>query len=72
MEYDIESGISYIPCHHFMLFKGSEKLPVTDDIYEEVLCLPMHYELSNEDIKEVCGRIKEFIAHSTNEIGIES
>ena len=72
MEYDIESGISYIPCHHFMLFKGSEKLPVTDDIYEEVLCLPMHYELSNEDIKEVCGRIKEFMAHSTNEIGIES
>ena len=55
-----------------MLFKGSEKLPVTDDIYEEVLCLPMHYELSNEDIKEVCGRIKEFMAHSTNEIGIES
>ena len=72
MECDIESGISYIPCHHFMLFKGSEKLPVTDDIYEEVLCLPMHYELSNEDIKEVCGRIKEFMAHSTNEIGIES
>lgn len=61
MEHDIESGISYIPCHHFSLFQGEEHLPVTDEIYEEVLCLPMHYELSNDDVKEVCSVIKEFM-----------
>lgn len=61
MEHDIESGISYIPCHHFSLFKGNEELSVTDRIYEEILCIPMHYELSNDDVKEVCVRIKEFI-----------
>ncbi len=62
MEHDIESGISYIPCHHFSLFKGNDELPVTDAIYEEILCLPMHYELSDENIKEVSNCIKDFLA----------
>ena len=62
MEHDIESGISYIPCHHFSLFKGHEDLPVTDLIYEEVLCLPLHYELSDDDVREVCRCVKEFLA----------
>lgn len=62
MEHDIESGISYIPCHHFSLFAEEEVyLPITDNIYEEILCLPMHYELSNDEIKEICSVIKEFI-----------
>lgn len=64
MEHDIESGISYIPCHHFSLFQGQEILPVTDEIYEEILCLPIHYELSDDDVREVCGVIKEFIQES--------
>ncbi len=62
MEHDIESGISYIPCHHFAQFKGREELPITDVIYEEVLCLPMHYELTNKNVKEVTDCIKEFLA----------
>ena len=61
MEHDIESGISYIPCHHFSLFKGKSELPITDSIYEEILCLPMHYELSDNDVREVCEKIKEFL-----------
>ena len=61
MENDIESGISYIPCHHFTLFNGNEQLPITDGVYEEILCLPMHYELSDNDVRQVCGRIKDFI-----------
>lgn len=60
-EHDIESGISYIPCHHFTLFKGDNYLPVTDGIYEEILCLPMHFELSDDDVREVSGRIREFM-----------
>lgn len=63
MEHDIESGISYIPCHHFTLFQDdNNNLPVTDKIFEEVLCLPMHYELSDNDVKEVVKNIKEFWA----------
>lgn len=61
MEHDIESGISYIPCHTFRLYKEEDvALPITDQIYKEVLCLPIHPELSDDDIKEVCSRIREF------------
>ena len=61
MEHDIESGISYIPCHSFSLFKEEGvKLPVTEEIYKEILCLPIHPELKDADIKMVCDCIKEF------------
>lgn len=63
MEHDIESGISYIPCHTFSLFaQEGIALPVTDQIYKEILCLPIHPELKDEEIKEVSNRIREFMA----------
>lgn len=62
MEHNIESGISYIPCHTFSLFANdSVCLPITDQIYKEILCLPIHPELTNEDIMEVINCIKEFV-----------
>lgn len=62
MENDIESGISYIPCHHFNLYKDeSINLPVTDNIFEEIICLPMHFELKDEDVITVAEKIREFL-----------
>ncbi len=62
MEHDIESGISYIPCHQFTLFRNNgDTYPVTDQIYREILCLPMHFELSDDDVVEVTDRIREFV-----------
>lgn len=61
-DHDIESGISYIPCHTFSLFKRDDVvLPITEQIYKEILCLPIHPELEDEDVKEVCKHIKEFM-----------
>ena len=61
-EHDIETGISYIPCHTFSLFyKEGTNLPVTDKIYQEILCLPIHPELTHDDIAETAGRIQEFM-----------
>ena len=61
MEHDIESGISYIPCHHFSLFKDdSNSFPITDLLYSELLCLPLHYALSNEDVCRVIDTVKSF------------
>ena len=62
MENDIESGISYIPCHHFTYYSEGQCLPETEKVYEEVLCLPMHFDLSFEDIDTVCTKIKEYLA----------
>lgn len=61
MENDIETGVSYIPCHTFSLFKKEEfSLPKTEKVYEEILCLPIHPEISDEDIKEVSDKIHSF------------
>lgn len=61
MEHDIESGVSYIPCHTFGLFSEEQaSLPVTDEIYREILCLPVHPELTDDEIAEVAERIREF------------
>lgn len=61
MQHDIESGISYIPCHHFSLFeKQTINLPITDTIFNEILCLPLHFDLTEADIYKVTATIKEF------------
>jgi len=63
MENNIESGISYIPCTNFSLYHhdGDEKrYAVTQKIFEEILCLPMHFELSDDDVKRVTDTIKRF------------
>lgn len=61
MDHDIESGISYIPCHHFTYYHNdSVNLPITDAIFQEILCLPLHYEISDENVEEVANCIKSF------------
>lgn len=62
MERDIESGISYYPCHHYTLYKKGESFPVSEQLGEEILCLPLHYELTDEDVKVVSDSIKDFFA----------
>lgn len=58
---DIETGISYIPCHRFSLLKDeSESYPVADRAYEEILCLPLHYGLDDGDVGTVADSIKSF------------
>lgn len=60
MEHDIESGISYYPCHHYSLYNDGQSFPITERLGDEILCLPLHYELSNEDVAEVTNTIKSF------------
>ena len=64
MENDIESGISYIPCHTYEFYNNEEKLPVTENVFKEVLSLPLHYELTDSDIKEVSRVVKDFFGKS--------
>lgn len=58
---DIETGISYIPCHKFSLLLDEKKsYPVADKIYEEILCLPLHCGLSEGDVDIVVDSIRDF------------
>ena len=61
-EADIETGISYIPIHRFNYFKDENSLyPKTEEIFKEIVCLPLHPNLSDADIKQVCTLIKGFL-----------
>jgi dTDP-4-amino-4,6-dideoxygalactose transaminase len=46
----IESGIHYLPNHLLSLYGGGEsQLPVTEQVYSELLTLPLHAGLSDEE-----------------------
>lgn len=61
MDNDIETGISYIPCHTFSLFKSEfGQYPITDEVYEQILCLPIHPEITDDNILEISNRIHEY------------
>ena len=57
---DIETGINYVP-NHFHHFYGNKaiRLPETEQAYQEILTLPLHYGLSDEDVKSVIQGVIE-------------
>jgi dTDP-4-amino-4,6-dideoxygalactose transaminase len=61
LENDIETGINYIPNHLHTLYKGKAlALPETEKAYNEILSLPFHCELTNEDVFRVIEAINGF------------
>lgn len=51
----IESGVHYKPNHLLTLYGGgSIRLPATEQIYDELLTLPLHPGLADNDIDRVC------------------
>ncbi len=60
-ERGIETGIHYIPNHLQSFFKKyATRLPVTERIWQEILTLPLYYDLSDDDVGLVIDSIKEF------------
>lgn len=55
-------GVHYpIPCHLQKPLVGKNyKLPVTEKVCKEVISLPIHPHLSDDDVLYVCDKIKEF------------
>jgi dTDP-4-amino-4,6-dideoxygalactose transaminase len=62
---EIESGIHYKPNHLLSFYGGGrEALPVTERLYEELLTLPLHPGLGDEEIDSVCAAVREFLSNS--------
>jgi perosamine synthetase len=59
-KYGIETGhIYYPPCHlqpFYMQSYGTKAgdLPISERVLKQVLCLPMHYGIANENVKYIC------------------
>lgn len=58
-EKGIETGVHYRPNHTLTYFSqaAAAPLPVTDRIYPELLTLPLHPDLADDDISYVCQQL---------------
>ena len=57
---DIETGINYIPNHlHLFYANTGVSLPETEKAYQEILTLPLHYGLSDDDVAKVIQGVVE-------------
>ncbi|MCR4667296.1 MAG: DegT/DnrJ/EryC1/StrS family aminotransferase [Desulfovibrio sp.] len=55
----IPTGLHYKPNHmHSFFGKDGIRLPVTEQLFSEIMTLPLHPGMSCQDVEEVCGVIK--------------
>lgn len=60
----VATGMHYRPNHLLSLFAGNQDnatLKHTDKIYEQLITLPLHADMSEDDVRYVCKVIKEHI-----------
>ena len=56
----IPTGLHYKPNHlHSFFGHGKEHLPATEELFSEIMTLPLHPALSCQDVEEVCAVIKK-------------
>ncbi|MCG8475231.1 MAG: DegT/DnrJ/EryC1/StrS family aminotransferase [Cytophagales bacterium] len=56
----IHAGLNYIPNHMQSFFKGDSALPVTEQLFKEIITLPLYCELEAEDVGYVINSIEEY------------
>lgn len=57
--FQIQYGIQYRPNHLLTYYKSDYNLPITEDIYTKILTLPLHPELSEEDVQLIASIINK-------------
>lgn len=60
ISHQIECGIHYKPNHLLTKYKTTYDLPITEHLYEQVLTLPCHFDLTDEEQEYVMNKIEEF------------
>jgi dTDP-4-amino-4,6-dideoxygalactose transaminase len=69
-DFSIESGIHYLPNHLLSLYGGGEnQLPVTEQVYSELLTLPLHAGLSDEEQTRVLDTIDAWTKTARGPVG---
>lgn len=56
----IETGTHYPPIHQFSLYKNNHKLPITKNIWDSIVTLPTHPNLSEKDVNYIIKTINGF------------
>ena len=58
----IECGIHYKPNHLLIMYDNGLKLSVTESIYNEILTIPCHFDLTMNEQNFIIEKVKEFYA----------
>lgn len=55
----IETGIHYKPVHKMTMYKDDTKLPITEQIGQEIVTLPTHPNLDEEDVNKIIETVNK-------------
>jgi dTDP-4-amino-4,6-dideoxygalactose transaminase len=59
-EENIETGIHYKPVHLMKFYSNQKKLPVSEQIFKEIVSIPMHPNLTDEDVDKIIKNVNLF------------
>ena len=60
---EIENGIHYKPNHLLTYYGGGKvRLPVAEKLYEQMITLPLHAELTDQEQDRVVEAVRRFLA----------
>lgn len=57
----IQTGVHYKPLHFYKCYNIDVTRPGAEKAWQEILSLPMHCHLTEEDVKYITDKIKEFV-----------
>lgn len=63
-ELHIGTSVHYIPTHLFTAFRDTAHppLPVTEEVWEQLISLPLYPDMSDEDADDVVGALADIVA----------
>jgi len=62
-EHDIGSGVHYIPNHLQSLYAElSAPLPICEQLYREMITLPLYFEMTDADVDKVTAEVESFLS----------
>ena len=59
-ESGIETGIHYKPIHTMSMYKSKNNLPITNNIGNTIVSLPIHPNLTENDIDKIVSSVNKF------------
>ena len=64
----VEIGVHYTPNHFLNFFKSDKKvkLPVTEKVYKEIISLPIHPDINDDNIKYVISTLEKLLPFYKN------
>ena len=63
LEQGIQTGIHYQPNHVLSFYRDltALPLPVTDEVFPELLTLPLHPDVTDQDVEFICMQLKALL-----------